>query len=131
MVLAAVSAVACYLAVIAKGRLGYDDSLDVFGIHGVGSILGVLGLTFVIRHQAVPGLQAAFAANGHVWSVLNQFEVQCTGAGLAAVYAAGVSIVLLVLVEKTLGFRLDSVRESAGMDHSLHGEHGYGLMNLQ
>jgi Amt family ammonium transporter len=100
----------------------------LFGIHGVAGIFGAIGLSLFLRHDNAVDLAARFGPN---WSIGHQIVVQMTAVGIAASYAAVVSIVLVVLVDKTLGFRLDPVRENAGMDHSLHGEHGYGLLNLQ
>jgi Amt family ammonium transporter len=71
----------------------------------------------------------ASAAVGKVWTVGQQFSVQATAVLITVAYAAIVSIVLLQLVQKTVGFRLDTADEMSGMDHSLHGEHGYGLLN--
>jgi Amt family ammonium transporter len=128
MALGAIASLICYFTVIAKTRLGYDDSLDVFGIHGIAGIFGAIGLSFFLRHDNAVDLAARF---GPHWSVGHQFVVQASAVGVAVAYSAVASIVLVILVDKTLGFRLDPVRESAGMDHALHGEHGYGLMNLQ
>ena len=128
MALGALASLICYFAVIAKTRLGYDDSLDVFGIHGIAGMFGAIGLSLFLRHASKLDLAARFGPN---WSVTHQFMVQATAVGIAIAYAAVVSLVLVILVDKTLGFRLDPVRENAGMDHSLHGEHGYGLVNLQ
>jgi Amt family ammonium transporter len=131
MCLGALASLICYFAVILKTHFGYDDSLDVFGIHGIAGIFGALGLTFFLRSQSAADLTHLFAQTGRSWSLLTQLGVQATAVGIAIGYAAVITIVLVVLIDKTLGLRLDPVRESAGMDHSLHGEHGYGLMNLQ
>jgi Amt family ammonium transporter len=128
MVLGALASLLCYFTVLMKTKMGYDDSLDVFGIHGCAGIFGAVGLSLLLRHQNAVALAARFGPN---WSVLHQFGVQVTAVAIAVAYAAIVSFGLVVLVDKTVGFRLDIVRESAGMDHSLHGEHGYGLTNLQ
>jgi ammonium transporter, Amt family len=114
-----IAAIICYFAVLAKTRLGYDDSLDVFGIHGIAGIVGALLLTFFIRDSMQP-------AHG----LGTQFWYQIKGVVLSIVYSGVVTLILLVLVDKTLGLRLDPTREHAGLDHSLHGEHGYGLLNL-
>ncbi|ARM30096.1 ammonium transporter [Prosthecochloris sp. HL-130-GSB] len=126
IVIGAVSAIFCFLAIQLKNRAGYDDSLDAFGIHGVGGIVGALVLTFFIRES---WMADAAAAAGGSWSVWQQFGIQAAAVGITIVYAAAVTIVLLVLVQKTIGFRLDENGERAGLDHTLHGEHGYGLIN--
>ncbi len=124
--LGALASLVCYFAIILKSRLGYDDSLDVFGIHGVAGIIGAVGLTFFLRPATVVDFQEGDPA----WTLLGQLQIQATAVGIALAYAAVMSLVLIVLVDKTLGMRLDEKREMAGMDHSLHGEQGYGLLNL-
>jgi ammonium transporter, Amt family len=126
LVLGALSAIACYIALNAKSKFGYDDSLDCFGIHGIGSGLGVLILVFFLRSEWVAGTRAGDAG----WSLGGQFATQLTGLGVTIVFAAALTAVICYVVEKTVGFRLDVSREKAGMDHSLHGESGYGLLNL-
>jgi len=119
MALGALASLICYLAILFKNRVGYDDSLDVFGIHGMAGMAGAILLTFFAREG---GLRTA--------SVASQFGVQLAGVAVTIVYAAVVSLLLLVLVESTLGLRLPAEQEMAGMDHTLHREHGYGLLNL-
>ncbi|MCP5488337.1 MAG: ammonium transporter [Verrucomicrobia bacterium] len=117
LLLGFVASVVCYLAIQMKNRLGYDDSLDVFGIHGVAGIVGAIGLVFFLRPGAGTG---AFGSQmGH----------QVEGVLISMGYSAVATILLLVLVEKTLGLRMSEESEMAGMDHSLHGETGYGLIN--
>jgi ammonium transporter, Amt family len=120
------ASIICYFAIALKNRLGYDDSLDVFGIHGVAGIAGALLLTFFIRPSWM--LDAAEKAGGS-WSVWQQLGVQAGAVGLTIVFAAVVTLVLVVIVEKTVGFRIHPAAEMAGLDHSLHGESGYGLIN--
>jgi Amt family ammonium transporter len=115
-----------YMAIQLKTRMGYDDSLDVFGVHGVSGITGALALTFFIRPSW--WAEAGQAVAG--WSLMNQLSVQAAGVGITIVYAGVLTIILVVLVEKLFGFRMKESEERAGMDHSLHGEHGYGLLNL-
>lgn len=117
----------CYGGLLLKSRFGYDDSLDVFGIHGVAGMVGALFLTFFIRPSWM--LDAAAKAGG-TWTVWQQFGVQATAVGITILYAAAVTFVLILLIQKTVGFRLDEKGEMAGLDHSLHGERGYGLLSL-
>ncbi|HSI06445.1 MAG TPA: ammonia channel protein, partial [Myxococcota bacterium] len=126
LVLSMLASLVCYLAVILKSRLGYDDSLDVFGIHGVAAMLGAIGLSFLLRAPTV----ADFVAKDPAWTTWKQLGVQAASVAIAAGYAALASIILLVIVDKLVGFRLDTSREMAGMDHALHGESGYGLLSL-
>lgn len=126
MVLGVAASCICYGVILLKEKFGYDDTLDVFGIHGVGGIVGALLLTFFIREAWM--LDAQEAAGG-TWTVMNQFVVQLKAVGCAIGYAAAVSLVIAVLVEKTVGFRASPEDEMAGMDHTIHGESGYGLLN--
>ena len=126
LILGAIASLACYFALILKAKLGYDDTLDVFGIHGVAAIIGAIGLTFFLRQATI----ADFIAKDAAWTTLKQLGVQCASVGIAAGYAALGSIILLVIVDKLVGFRLDPSREMAGLDHSLHGESGYGLLSV-
>lgn len=117
IVLGSLGSVFCYGAILLKTKLGYDDTLDVFGIHGVAGIIGGLGLTFFLRNAPDHGLatQFWFQAKGMLVSI-----------GLSAV----ATLIIVILIDKTIGLKLDDRGQQAGMDHTLHGEHGYGLLNL-
>jgi ammonium transporter, Amt family len=106
----------CYGAVLLKGKLGYDDSLDAFGVHGVGGFLGAL-LTGVFAVKAFGG------TDGGAKQVLTQL----TAAGTAAGYAAIVTLVLVFVIDKLMGFRLSSAMEIEGLDVGVHGEQGWML----
>jgi Amt family ammonium transporter len=124
--LGALSSVVCFYALRMKMWLGYDDSLDCFGIHAVGSGLGVLLLSFFIRDSWMA--RAALAAGGS-WSSWNQLGIQLSGMGATIALAATATFVIYFVVEKTVGFRIDESKELTGLDRSLHSEHGYGLVN--
>lgn len=126
MVLGAASSLLCYFALKAKVWLGYDDSLDCFGIHGVGSGLGVLLLSFFIRDTWM--LNAAPSA-GTTWTMWNQLMIQLLGTGTAILIAAVGTCIIYFIVEKTVGFRIDEQHEIEGLDQSLHGEHAYGFVH--
>ncbi|MBU4319109.1 MAG: ammonium transporter [Proteobacteria bacterium] len=125
LILGALSSLACFFALKAKSLLGYDDSLDCFGIHGVGSGLGVLLLCFFIRESWM--VKAGESVSG--WTHWNQLWVQLQGMGATIALAAAGTALIYFVVEKTVGFRLDPQKEQEGLDQSLHGEHGYGLMH--
>jgi len=124
LTLGAASSLLCYFALTMKMRLGYDDSLDCFGIHGIGSGLGVLLLSFFIRDS---WLAKASAAAGRSWTALDQLQVQLLGMGATIALAASVTLLICLVVEKTVGFRINQQDEIEGLDKSLHGESGYGM----
>ncbi|MBI3909394.1 MAG: ammonium transporter [Armatimonadetes bacterium] len=120
--------VLCYSAVIMKTKLGYDDSLDTFGVHAVGGTWGALATGLF----AVPVLcQAATGVKDHGGGLLagnpQQFLFQATGVVATIVYAAVVSAILLFIINAVIGLRVKSGEEDAGLDVSLHGEEGYIL----
>ena len=125
MILGSLSSVVCYFALNAKMKLGYDDSLDCFGIHGIGSGLGVVMLSFFIRGS---WMQSATASANGAWSYLNQLSIQLLGLGATIGLAVIGTAIIVFVVEKTIGFRIDVQKEIEGLDQSLHGEHGYGLV---
>ncbi len=126
LILGAVASIVCYLAIMLKNRLGYDDSLDAFGIHGVGGIVGAILLTFFIRDSWMA--DAATAAGGS-WTLMQQLSVQVQAVLLAIGYAAIVTFILLLLVEKTIGLRAPAEKEMQGLDSAYHGELGYGMLS--
>ncbi|MFZ3046286.1 MAG: ammonium transporter [Desulfatirhabdiaceae bacterium] len=125
IVLGALSAIVCFYALVAKSKIGYDDSLDCFGIHGIGSGLGVILLSFFIRES---WMQNAAVAAGKAWTIWNQLEIQLMGFGVTILFAVAGTLVICWIVEKTVGFRIASESEMAGLDRSIHGEQGYGYM---
>ena len=127
LALGVLAAIFCYSAILIKSKLGYDDSLDAFGVHGIGGIVGAICLVFFIRPAWMA--EAAAKVTGG-WTIWQQLGVQATAVGVTIVYAGVISFILLFLVEKTIGLRINEDDEMSGLDHSMHGEHGYGLINL-
>ena len=126
LILGMLASILCYLAIMLKNRVGYDDSLDAFGIHGIGGIVGAISLSFFIRRSWME--EAAQAAGGS-WSVMQQLGVQVAAVLVAIVYAAVLTLVILFVVNKLIGLRASNAQEMQGLDFSLHGEHGYGMVN--
>jgi Amt family ammonium transporter len=114
IVLGLVAGLLCALAIDLKFSLGFDDSLDVVGIHLVGGIVGTL---FVGIFGT--GVGAAF---GHGW---HQFAMQALGAGSVLVYSFVLSLIIGFAIEKTIGFRVRAEDEIAGIDTVVHGEEAY------
>jgi Amt family ammonium transporter len=112
---------ACYLAVVRlKRRLGYDDSLDAFGVHGVGGFVGAI-LTGVFVHDRFGGAGVGDA------SLAGQVANQFIGAGATIVYCGLVSFVLLKVIDAMIGLRVSDEQEEIGLDLVLHEEPGYDL----
>jgi len=126
IILGALAALICYMAIQLKNKLGYDDSLDAFGIHGVGGIVGALLLVFFIRPS---WMQEAAVAAGGSWTVWNQLGIQAIAVGIAVVYAAVMTLVIIYLLNKVVPFKSTEEEEMAGLDRSYHGERGYGMLN--
>ncbi|MBI5419781.1 MAG: ammonium transporter [Deltaproteobacteria bacterium] len=110
----------CYGAVMLKGRLGYDDSLDVVGVHCVGGTLGTVA-TGIFATTAVN----AAGANGLAFGNPRQLAIQALAAGVVLVYSFAVSYVLLKLLDRAMGLRVADEHEVVGLDLSQHGEAGY------
>ena len=109
--------VVCYSGVMLKHKLGYDDSLDAFGVHGVGGAFGALA-TGVFATVGATGL---LAGNPH------QLWVQFVGVAAAGAYAVVVTIILLLVLKATMGLRVEREEEVMGLDQSAHSETGYNL----
>ncbi len=126
LILGTLASLICYLAIALKNRIGYDDSLDAFGIHGVGGIVGAILLTFFIRPSWMA--DAAEAAGGH-WSVWQQLGIQSLAVGIAIVYAAVMTLIIIFIIDKIFNIRSEESDEMYGLDRSYHGERGYGMLN--
>ena len=110
----------CYAALNAKTKLGYDDSLDAFGVHGIGGSLGTI-MTGVFATVAIN----AGGANGLFFGNPHQLAVQAGAVLVTAAYSFIVSIVLFKIIDAMIGLRVGKDEETEGLDISQHGEAGY------
>lgn len=115
-----IAGVVCFTAVNMKSRLGYDDSLDVVGIHGVGGAVGTLLLGVFASKAVNPG-----GVDGLLAGSSAQLVAQVMGVVVVAVYAFVVSWVLVKILHSTMGMRLVEENEVQGMDYTEHAEAAY------
>jgi Amt family ammonium transporter len=120
LVIGGAAGLACYAGVLLKTRLGYDDALDAFGVHGVGGACGAL-LTGVFATTALSPKGGLLAGNAA------QVGEQALGILAAGAYAAVVSFLLLKVIDVVVGLRVTEVEEAEGLDTTLHGESSYSL----
>jgi Amt family ammonium transporter len=121
IVLGAVAGVVCLWGVTGlKKALGYDDSLDVFGIHGIGGIIGAIG-TGIFVSPALGGVGV------DDYSMAGQVVTQATGVLITIVWSGVVSFVLFKLIDMTMGLRVTEEQEREGLDTASHGERAYNL----
>ena len=112
----------CYFAVGLKSRLGYDDSLDAVGVHGVGGTLGALA-TGLFASKAIN----AAGSDGLFFGNASLLGVQALSVAAAIVYSFIVTWVILKILDATMGVRVKDVEEMEGLDLSQHGETGYSF----
>jgi ammonium transporter, Amt family len=120
LVVGVVSGVLCALAVGLKYRFGYDDSLDVVGVHLVGGLVGTLLVGLVATAEAPAGVAGLFYGGG-----ADQLWRQAAGAFAVLGYTAVVTAILALLLKHTIGLRLDREYEAAGIDEAEHAESAY------
>jgi Amt family ammonium transporter len=119
------AAVACYYAaVVMKRKLGYDDSLDAFGVHGIGGIWGALA-TGLFATKAVN----AAGADGWLHGNPAQFLIQLKAVAITVVYSLVVTWVLLKLVDALMGLRVGEQEERVGLDLTDHRESAYTILD--
>ncbi|GAB6393824.1 MAG: ammonium transporter [Bacteroidales bacterium] len=122
MVIGAVSSFICYFMVaVVKAKLKYDDSLDAFGVHGIGGIIGsILTGVFATRFITGPeGVQGALYGDWH------QLAIQLVATFFTVIYSAVLTLVIFFLVDKTVGVRVSARVEEEGLDIYEHGETAY------
>lgn len=109
-----IAGVACFVMVaVVKARMGYDDSLDAFGVHGVGGIIGAI-LTGFFASSAVTGSELP-----PMWT---QVGIQALSVAATLVYGGVMSFLILYVIKRTMGLRVSSDNELSGLDLSVHGE---------
>ena len=107
------------MVAVVKPKLGYDDSLDAFGVHGIGGILGAL-LTGVF---ASPLVQSAYS--GAIYGNYKQLLVQFIAVFATIIYSGIGTYILFKLTDKLIGIRATDKQEAIGLDESQHGETAY------
>jgi Amt family ammonium transporter len=107
----------CYEAVEIKAKLGYDDSLDAFGVHGVGGITGAL----------LTGVYASVASTGLLLGNASQLMIQFQGVLATAVYAGVCTLLIGFVLHKTIGLKVSESEENIGLDKTQHGEIAYNI----
>ncbi len=122
MIIGLVGGVVCYLALLGKARMGYDDALDVVAVHGVGGLWGALATGLFATLAVNPdGADGLFAGNPKL------FLVQGMDAGATIVYSVIVSFIILKIIDMVIGLRVDVEDEVQGLDISQHSEIGYTI----
>jgi Amt family ammonium transporter len=118
-------AVVCYVAVaLIKGALGYDDSLDAFGVHGVGGTVGAL-LTGVFATKMIN----AAGNDGWAYGNIRQLGVQALAVAVVIAYAVVVTLVLTKVLDWIMGLRVKEEEEAIGLDNTQHKESAYTLID--
>jgi Amt family ammonium transporter len=114
--------VICYGGVLLKSKLGYDDALDVFGVHGVGGAFGAVATGVFASAALTPGNVPGLLSGGSSLLI-----AQLVGIGAAAAYSAVMTALILFALKVTIGLRVTKDDEREGLDEVLHGETGYAL----
>ncbi|RBY77483.1 ammonia channel protein [Blastococcus sp. TF02-09] len=125
IVVGAIAGVLCALAVGLKYRLGYDDSLDVVGVHLVGGLWGTIAVGFFATAAAPAGVDGLFYGGG-----ADQLWRQVVGALAVLVFSFVLTLVIGLAIQKTIGFRITEEDEVTGIDNVVHAESGYDFASL-
>ena len=125
LVIGAVAGVVCALAVGLKFKFGFDDSLDVVGVHLVGGIIGTLMIGLVAAPETGAGVAGLFYGGG-----FDQLWRQAVGAGAVLLYSAIGTAILALIVKYTIGLRLDREDEASGIDEAEHAETAYDFATV-
>jgi Amt family ammonium transporter len=113
----------CFSAIVfLKAKFGYDDTLDVFGCHGVAGIWGTIATGIFSTKSVNPA-----GADGLLYGNFELFKVQLIGVGACIVYAAVVTFIILKVISIFVKLRTTGEEESTGLDIALHGEKAYNI----
>jgi Amt family ammonium transporter len=124
VVIGLLAGVGCAYAVGLKYKLGYDDSLDVVGVHLVGGVIGAIALGFVAAYPFLPGQNKGILIEG---GQISQLGLQVLGPVAVGGYSFVISWILAKIIDKTMGFRIPADAEVTGVDIATHAETGYDL----
>jgi Amt family ammonium transporter len=125
IIVGVVAGVLCALAVGLKFRFGYDDSLDVVGVHLVGGLVGTIIIGFLATADAPAGVDGLFYGGG-----VDQLWRQVVGALAVLVFSFVVTLVIGIVIQKTMGFRITEEEEVTGIDNVEHAESAYDFASL-
>jgi Amt family ammonium transporter len=107
----------CYGGILLKAKLKYDDSLDAFGVHGIGGTFGAI----------LTGVFATVGATGLIAGNAKQLMIQLIAVLAAGAYAFFVTLILAFVLDKTMGLRVEKEDEIMGLDQTQHSESGYNM----
>lgn len=125
IILGIAASLVCYTAVaVVKLKLAYDDSLDAFGVHGVGGTVGALMTGLLAQKMINPS-----GNNGLLFGNIGQFKVQLIGVGATIIYAIAVTFLLLKVLDVLMGLRVSDEDEVVGLDITQHEESAYTLLD--
>jgi ammonium transporter, Amt family len=117
LIIGVAAGLVCYAAILIKAKLKYDDSLDAFGVHGVGGTLGAI----------LTGVFATVGAKGLLMGDMKQFMTQIIAIVAAGAYAVIVTLIISFILDKTIGLRVEKEDEIMGLDQTQHSESGYNM----
>jgi Amt family ammonium transporter len=117
LIMGLIGGVVCYMGVLMKAKLKYDDSLDAFGVHGIGGTTGAI----------LTGVLATVGATGLMSGNMGQFITQIVAVAAAGAYAFIVTLVIAFILDKTIGLRVEKEEEIMGLDTTQHSESAYNM----
>jgi Amt family ammonium transporter len=120
-----IASIVCFYAVQAKYKYGYDDSLDAFGVHGIGGLTGAILTGVFSLKRTFPGATDSVGEAGLLAGNPKQLGIQLLACAVSALYAVGLTWIILKVIDKTIGLRVTQSDEREGLDTTQHGEDGY------